>query len=148
MRRLGWSSNLHMIIARDRQKKRRSGGKVLRQKSWRWTVEVDNMLIMTPFAAGGLRRFQVPEDWEQKQGNDCLAGHVCSCLPPKSQIRTSCLPTSCRKHWSREGLVWNQRIASDSFEHIAWSQYLESESFHQNGQKVRMCRWFQVFLSL
>ena len=30
------------------------------------------MLNMTPFDAGVLRRFQVPEDWEQQQGNDCL----------------------------------------------------------------------------
>ena len=30
------------------------------------------MLNMTPLAAGGLRRFQVPGDWEQQQGNDCL----------------------------------------------------------------------------
>ena len=61
-----------MIIASDRQKKRRTGGKLFRQKSWRWIVELENMLNMTPFAAGGLRRFQVPEVWEQQQGNDCL----------------------------------------------------------------------------
>ena len=30
------------------------------------------MLNMTPFAAGSLRRFQVPADWEQLQGNGCL----------------------------------------------------------------------------
>ena len=45
---------------------------MFRQKSWRWIVELDNMLNMTPFAAGGLRRFQVPEDWEQEQDNGCL----------------------------------------------------------------------------
>ena len=30
------------------------------------------MLNMTPFAAGSLRRFQVPADWEQLQGNGRL----------------------------------------------------------------------------
>ena len=45
------------------------------------------MLNMTPLGAGSLRRFQVPEDWEQQQGTDCLTGHACSCQPTKAQIR-------------------------------------------------------------
>ena len=30
----------------------------------------------------------------------------------------------------------------------AWSRFLASESFHTSGQKVGVCRWFQVFVSL
>ena len=39
-------------------------------------------------------------------------------------------------------------IAPDSFEHIVWSRFLASESFHTSGQKVGLCRWFHVFVSL
>ena len=37
---------------------------------------------------------------------------------------------------------------SDNFEHIVWSRFLAFESFHKSGQKVGMCKWFQVFLFL
>ena len=76
----------HDHCKRQKKKHRRTGGRCFRQKSWRWIVQLVNMLNMTPFAAGGLRRFPVPEDWEQ-WAMIAWTGHACLCQPTKAQIR-------------------------------------------------------------
>ena len=187
------------------------------------------MLNMTPFAAGGLRRFQVPEDWEQQRGNDCLDWPcllVSADQGPDSWCAQAWLESPChgrlnmvrepdahnygvhndtlgavmdtgfgsflysatvalnilflpsndgafgrkiiqaadtfRKYSSSSHPVFQHfaeivghekglsgpEIASDSFEHIVWSRFLAFESFQTSGQKVGMCRWFQLFVSL
>lgn len=54
-------------------KKRKTGGALYRQKSWRWILELDNMLKMPPFGVGGLNRFRAPIGWATAEGAACLS---------------------------------------------------------------------------
>ena len=74
---------------RQAKTKRKTGGKLFRQKFWRWMVELDNMVNMTPFAFWRLKRFQVPKDWEQHQGKDCLGWHLVNVSCSNNILATS-----------------------------------------------------------
>ena len=181
------------------------------------------MLNMTPCAIGGLRRFQVPEDWEQQQGNDCLdwpCQLVSADQGPNSWCAQAWLESPChgRLNMVREPDAHNHGVHNDTLvavlgigfgsflnsatvalnihfcsemmvrsarrsskplapsgssvrPHILSSYILQKSSVtrracldhrlhqtaantlsgagscHKSGQKVVMCRWFQVFLS-
>lgn len=215
--------------SRREVKKRKTGGVLFRQKSFRWLAELDNMLNMPPFDIGGLKRFQVPADWKLVEGEACLDWPclvVSADQGPDSWCAQSWLesPQHGRLNIVREpdshnhglhndalGAVmdinfggflysatvvlnlhfmpWNNgafgkkiseaaasmRLHSSSAHPVfsmfastigrekgfcdvdlsnpsakeqVWAAFLDSGSLWTSGQKVGMCRWFQVFVSL
>ena len=72
---------------------------------------------MTPFAAGGLRRIQVTEDWEQQQGIDCLDWLLVSAdQGPDSFCAQTWLENSChgRLNMVRELDAHNHGLHNDT----------------------------------
>lgn len=221
-----FEDNRHDSMRRE-MKKRKAGGVLYRQASWRWLVELDNMLRMPPFDFGGLKRFQVPENWESVQGDACLqwpclllsadqgpgawTGQSWMESPAHGRINMVREPDSHNHGLHNDALgavmdigfggflhsatvvlnfhfmPWNngsfgkkitqaadslRRYSSPSHPIFArfadaigkgfcdvdlasplaagriWASFLDSASFSTSGQKVGMCRWFQVFVSM